>query len=143
MSAWVIWVIVAAGLLAVEALTLTLVLAMAAAGALAAAGAAALGADEAVQVAVFTAVTAATLLVVRPVAKRHLRTPAAQRTGIAALVGQTAAVLERVDGDGGRVKLAGEVWSARSWDGHQVIEPGDHVQVVKIEGATALVLKGD
>lgn len=143
MSAWVIWVIVAGGLMAVEALTLSLVLAMAAAGALAAAVAAAAGAGPVVQLVVFTVVTAATLLVVRPVAKRHLHTPTAQRTGIAALAGQTASVLERVDGDGGRVKLAGEVWSARAWDGSQVMEPGDRVQVVEIEGATALVLKGD
>jgi len=142
-SAWVIWVIVAAGLMAVEALTLTLVLGMAAAGALAAAAAAGLGAGPVLQVVVFTLVTAATLLVVRPVAKRHLHTPAAQRTGIAALVGQTATALQRVDGEGGQIKLAGEVWSARSWDGQQVIEPGDRVEVVTIEGATALVLKGD
>ncbi len=86
MSAWVIWVIVAGGLIAAETLSLTLVLGMAAAGALAAAAAAGLGAGLVLQVVVFTLVTAATLLVVRPVAKRHLHTPAAQRTGIAALV---------------------------------------------------------
>ncbi len=143
MSAWVIWVIVAGGLMAAEVFSLTLVLGMAAVGALAAAAAAALGAGPVLQVVVFTLVTAATMLVVRPIAKRHLRTPPAQRTGTAALPGQSALALERVDGQGGRIKLAGEVWSARSWDGQQVIEPGDRVEVVTIEGATALVLKGD
>jgi membrane protein implicated in regulation of membrane protease activity len=62
------------------------------------------------------------------------------RTGVAALVGSRAVVIERVDGDGGRVKLAGEVWSARSYDGHAVLEPGQSVDVIQIEGATALVL---
>ena len=61
------------------------------------------------------------------------------RTGTAALVGARAVVLERVDGDGGRVKIGGEVWSARTLDEHSVIEPGAHVQVAEIEGATALV----
>ena len=48
-------------------------------------------------------------------------------------------MLERVDGDGGRVKIGGEVWSARALDEHAVIEPGARVQVAEIEGATALV----
>lgn len=143
MSAWVIWVIIAGGLVAVEVFTLSLFLGLAAVGALAAALAAALGAGPVVQVLVFAIVAAATMVFVRPVAKRHLHTPIAQRTGIAALAGQSGIALERVDGGGGRIKLAGEVWSARSWDGEQVMEPGDRVEVVTIEGATALVLKGD
>ena len=48
-------------------------------------------------------------------------------------------VVERVDGNGGRVKIGGEVWSARALDEHSVIEPGARVQVAEIEGATALV----
>jgi membrane protein implicated in regulation of membrane protease activity len=48
-------------------------------------------------------------------------------------------VLERVDGDGGRVKLGGEVWSARSFDSSRVFEPGERVSVLEIQGATAVV----
>jgi membrane protein implicated in regulation of membrane protease activity len=48
-------------------------------------------------------------------------------------------VLERVDASGGRVKIGGEVWSARAYDESQVLEPGARVEVMKIEGATALV----
>ncbi len=40
---------------------------------------------------------------------------------------------------GGRVKIGGEVWSARTLDEHQVIEPGARVEVAQIEGATAVV----
>lgn len=55
--------------------------------------------------------------------------------------GRSATVLERVDGGaGGRIKLAGEIWSARALDGNQVYEPGQQVDVVEIEGATAVVI---
>ena len=62
--------------------------------------------------------------------------------GTAALIGSHAVVLERVDVDGGQVKLAGEVWSARSFDDDEVLEPGARVQVMRIDGATALVSNG-
>ena len=48
-------------------------------------------------------------------------------------------MLERVDAHDGRVKLAGEVWTARSYDEDQVLEPGQSVDVMEIRGATALV----
>ena len=48
-------------------------------------------------------------------------------------------VLERVDRDGGQIKLAGEMWTARAFDEDEVLEPGARVQVMQIEGATALV----
>ena len=81
----------------------------------------------------------ASLLVLRPIARRHLRTPGQLRTGTAALIGRPAVVLERVDRDGGQVKLAGEVWSARAYDDDEAFEPGARVEVMKIDGATALV----
>jgi membrane protein implicated in regulation of membrane protease activity len=60
-----------------------------------------------------------------------------------ALVGASAVVVARVDGHGGRIKLRGELWSARSCDGHEVIEPGATVTVMDISGATALVVGRD
>jgi membrane protein implicated in regulation of membrane protease activity len=91
------------------------------------------------QWAVFVAASVASLLVLRPLARRHLRTPAQLRTGTAALVGSQALVLERVDVNGGQVKIGGEVWSARTFDEDEVIEPGARATVMKIDGATALV----
>jgi membrane protein implicated in regulation of membrane protease activity len=88
---------------------------------------------------VFIAVSLASLAVLRPIARRHLRTPAQIRTGTAALVGSRAVVLDRVDGDGGQVKIGGEVWSARSFDEDHVFEEGARVEVLQIKGATALV----
>src|ERR1044071_6136846 len=65
-----------------------------------------------VQVLVFIAGTIASLAVLRPIARSHLRMPALTRTGTAALIGARATVLERVDADGGRVRIGGEEWSA-------------------------------
>jgi membrane protein implicated in regulation of membrane protease activity len=57
------------------------------------------------------------------------------------LKGKQAVVLERVDGSGGgRIKLAGEIWSARSLHSGVAYEVGQEVDVVDIEGATAIVL---
>jgi membrane protein implicated in regulation of membrane protease activity len=139
MEDWVWWMI-AAGVLAVgEIATLGFFLGPIAIAAVAAAIVALVGGGLAVQWIVFIVMSLASLLVLRPIATRHLRTPAQLRTGTAALVGSQALVLERVDRDGGQVKLAGEVWSARSYDEDDSFEPGARVEVMKIDGATALV----
>ena len=91
------------------------------------------------QVLVFVAGTVASLAILRPIARSHLRMPALTRTGTAALIGARATVLERVDSDGGRVRIGGEEWSARAYMNDQVLEPGTRVEVAQIEGATALV----
>ena len=56
-----------------------------------------------------------------------------------ALEGRPAVVTEQVDAHDGRVKIGGDVWSARTMDPTQVLEPGTHVTVVEIDGATAVV----
>lgn len=114
---------------------------MFAVGAVAGAVTAALGYGIVAQVIVFVIVSVALLAVVRPFAmKQRQHSPAGARTGIEALKGRQAVVLERVDGSGGRIKLAGEVWSARALGDGQVFEPGQQVDVVEIDGATAVVV---
>ena len=140
MPGWVIWALVALGLAVGEIFTPGLfflgpvALAAVVAGILALAGAGAI-----VQVIVFIAAAVASVGFIRPIAKAHLHMPSALRTGTAALTGTKAVVLQRVDSDGGRVKIGGEEWSARAYMEGQVFEPGSRVEVVKIEGATALV----
>lgn len=139
MEEWVLWIL-AAGLLAVgEMFTLSFFLGPISVAAVAAAITALAGGPLGIQWVVFIAVALASLLMLRPIARRHLRTPARLRTGTAALVGTRAVVLEQVDGHGGQIKLGGEVWSARSFDEDEVIAPGTRVEVMEIEGATALV----
>ncbi|HYZ27940.1 MAG TPA: NfeD family protein [Thermoleophilaceae bacterium] len=141
MPAWVAWAVAAAILAAGEAATAALVLGPIALAAGVAAIVAAAGASVAIQVVAFVVGSVAALSILRPIARRHVKLPPHMRTGTAALIGCSATVLEQVNRDGGRVKIGGEVWSARSYDEDQVIEPGDRVEVLKIDGATALVAK--
>jgi membrane protein implicated in regulation of membrane protease activity len=140
MPDWVIWSISAAVLTVGEIFTPGLFfLGPVALAAIVAAVVAAVGAAVEVQVAVFVIASIASLAFLRPIARRHMRTPGQLRSGTAALVGQHALVLQRVDAQHGQVKLAGEVWTARPYDEDDVFEPGQRVDVMKIDGATALV----
>jgi membrane protein implicated in regulation of membrane protease activity len=140
---WALWLGLALVLGLVEVTTLDLTFLMLAAGALAGAGAAGVGAPFLLQVAVAVVAAVGMLAVVRPVALRHLRTPPAIRTGTAALVGAEAVAIARVDAHGGQVKLKGEVWSARTYDPSAVIEAGRDVEVMEIDGATAIVYESE
>ncbi|MFJ5528189.1 NfeD family protein [Streptomyces sp. NPDC093261] len=139
-DAWVWWLIGAAGLGIGLVITAMPELGMLAVGAVAAAVVGALGGDAVFQVVVFAVVSVALIAVVRPIAARHRTQRPQLATGIDALKGRQALVLERVDGKGGRIKLAGEVWSARSLNGELSYEVGQEVDVVDIDGATAIVM---
>ena len=142
MAAWLAWAIAALLLAVGEILTPGLFfLGPVALAAVAAAIVAVAGAAVWLQVIVFAGASLASLGILRPIARAHLRMPAALRTGTAALVGARAVVLQRVDQNGGRVRIGGEEWTARAFMPDQVLEPGTQVEVVKIEGATALVLE--
>jgi membrane protein implicated in regulation of membrane protease activity len=134
------WLIASAGLGLVMLVTTLPEFGMFAAGGVAAAATSALGGGPVPQFVVFLVVSIALVSVVRGVALRHRTTPPTLRTGIDALKGRQAVVLERVDGHTGRIKLAGEIWSARALDTDQVYEAGQQVDVVDIEGATAVVM---
>lgn len=139
-DAWVWWLVGAAALGIGLVITAMPELGMFAVGAVAAALADAFGGGIVVQVLVFVVVSVALIGVVRPIAARHGAQRPQVPTGIDALKGKQAVVLERVDGTGGRIKLAGEVWSARSLDKDTTFEVGREVDVVDIEGATAIVM---
>jgi membrane protein implicated in regulation of membrane protease activity len=143
MDVWVIWLIAACVLGVGEMHQGGFYLAPFAAGAALAAIVGLVGAGALVAAIVFLAVSAVAFTTLRPVARRHQRLPPSIRTGAAALVGKPAIVLERIANDEGVgcVKIdGGEVWTARSYDEHEVIPAGDRVEVVEIRGATALVM---
>ncbi|MGX1547724.1 NfeD family protein [Streptomyces adustus] len=139
-DAWVWWLVAAAALGIPLVVTAMPEFGMFAVGGVAAAVTAGLGFGVVVQVLVFVVVSVALIAVVRPIANRHRAQRPQLATGIDALKGKQALVLERVDGSGGRIKLAGEVWSARSLDAGRAYEVGQEVDVVDIEGATAIVI---
>jgi membrane protein implicated in regulation of membrane protease activity len=137
----IIWIIVAAILGIAEIFTLTAALGLLAVAALAAAAVDALGGGTSLQFVVFAVVAVAGLVVVRPLVKRQLRPQLGpqHRFGTAALVGRQARVVQEVTGHAGRVRIGGEEWSARAYDESLVIPAGTTVDVIQIEGATALV----
>jgi membrane protein implicated in regulation of membrane protease activity len=139
MPEWVGWMIVAGAFALGEMFTLGFFLGPIAVAAVLAAIVALIGPPIEAQFAVFVVCSAASLVFLRPIAVRHMRTPGVLRSGTAALVGQRAVVVQRVDADSGQVKIGGEVWTARPYDEHEVFEPGSRVDVMKIDGATALV----
>jgi membrane protein implicated in regulation of membrane protease activity len=139
-AAWIAWSIAAVLLAVGEILTPGLFfLGPVALAAVAGAVASLVGAPLWLQLVVFAAGSFASLGLLRPIARRHLSMPHAIRTGTAALVGAPAIVLQRVDSQGGRVRIGGEEWTARAFMPDQVLEPGMKVEVAEIQGATALV----
>ncbi|HEY5515985.1 MAG TPA: NfeD family protein [Pengzhenrongella sp.] len=137
---WLWWVGAALLFIVVEVVSGSLVLIMFAGGAFAAAAADALGLPVWQQVVVFAIASALLLLTLRPWLLRRLRSrmPLVEMNA-AAQVGRPAVVVAVVGPLGGRVKLSGEVWSARAArDGAEFPVDAD-VRVVRIEGATAIV----
>ena len=139
MVAWIVWLIVAAVLGVAELVTFTFALGLIAIAACFAAAVAALELGLPFQLLAFVVASAAGLGFVLPVARRHVKQPPLLKTGPAALVGRPARVLEEVTGYGGRVRIGGEEWSSRSYDETLVIPVGATVDVIQIEGVTALV----
>ena len=136
-----IWLIAALALAGAEALTGDLFLLMLGGGALAAAGSSLVFDDLWVHGAVFLVVSVLLLILVRPALRRQFLSGKGMPEPVKALEGKSALVLDRVARHEGQVKLDGEVWTARPFNDNDVYEPGDHVTVVHIDGATAVVQK--
>src|SRR5690625_170623 len=140
MEPWMIWLAVALLFAVVEVLTLDLIFAMLAGGALFAMGSSLLGGNVWVQVVVFALASLLLLVLLRPWGLKYLfRKGPLIPTGADAHVGRPAVVVStELSTAGGRVKLMGEVWTARLESGSALTE-GANVTVVRIDGATAVV----
>jgi membrane protein implicated in regulation of membrane protease activity len=139
MSSWIVWLIVAGVLGVAELLTTTLAFGLLAIAAVVAAVVGSFHLDLGIQLAAFVVASGAGLGLIRPIAMRHIKQPPLLRTGTAALVGRTAIVLEEVTEHTGRIRIGGEEWSSRPYDESLVIPVGAKVDVMQIDGATALV----
>ncbi|MFD5164120.1 NfeD family protein [Streptomyces hawaiiensis] len=135
---WFVWLLAAAALGA-EFFTLTLVFGLLAGAALVAAVVAGVGIGALGQLVAFGIAAAAGLVLVRPVALRHMAQQPLTREGSDALIGKRAEVMQEVTATHGLIKLSGEEWSARALDESLVIPVGALVDVMEIEGATAIV----
>ena len=135
-----LWLALAVALVVGELYTGTFVFLMIAAGAGAASVIAAAGGGLGFQALVFSLVSILSLVGIRPIVRRRLHRQAEPAPmGLEAIEGTTGLVLERVNQDAGLIKIGGEMWSARSFDAAQVIEPGERVRVIEVKGAVAIV----
>jgi len=134
------WLALAILLGVAELFSLDLVLIMLAVGALAGMVTAALDAALVVQVLVAAAASLGMLALVRPNLVARLHTGPELRLGHGKLVGQRGVVTEQITSvEPGRIRLAGEIWSAAPYDEDLTIAPGETVEVFEIRGATAYV----
>lgn len=132
------WMAVSGVLLVIEMLTVDLLFASLAFSALLAAGASALGFSFVAQGIVFGVGAVVSILLLRPIALRHLRKkPKDHATNVEALIGSPALALSEITDISGQVKISGEIWRARTSVGPLAKE--SRLEVVAIEGATAVV----
>lgn len=139
MELWLIWLIIAVVFGVAEIFTLTAALGVLGAAAAVPAVIAALGLPLPLQLAAFAAASVLGVLLVRPIALRHMNRPQLERFGVDALVGRRAFVVREVSDRDGLVRIDGEEWSARSFDDVTVIPEGAAVNVMRISGTTAYV----
>ena len=135
----IIWLILLIAFLWVEAETVALVSLWFALGAFAALIVAWTGGGLGFQIFVFVAVSAGTLLLLRPITRRYF-TPKLEKTNVDAVIGKTGMVTKTINNDRtqGQVKLDGMEWSARSTTGEEISE-GTKIRVDKIEGVKVFV----
>ncbi len=136
-----LWWYIGALLLGIaEIFTLDLTLLMFAGGALAGGVAASLGAPLWLSIVIFAVVSTVLLFALRPYLLKSLKKRGGLvETNAARLVGMEAVAIDEITERTGRVKLAGEVWTARTEDDAPWIAEGSEAVVVKIKGATAIV----
>jgi membrane protein implicated in regulation of membrane protease activity len=141
MDPWVVWVVVGVVLLVAEATTTAFVAVYFGVAALLAAGLALIGVPVAVQLVAFGLLAVGALVLTRPALRRSLSRPSGLRTGVDAMQGRIGVVtLPIAELEPGQVKLGGETWTARSYYDGESIPVGTRIEVVKVEGVTALVI---
>ena len=134
------WLVLAVALGVAEMFSLDLVLIMLATGALAGMVTALFTDVMLVQAAVAIITSVGMLAVVRPGLARRLHHGPELRLGHGKLVGTQGVITETATSlSPGRVRLAGEIWSAQPYDETLTIEAGETVEVFDIRGATAYV----
>jgi membrane protein implicated in regulation of membrane protease activity len=141
MDAWVIWVVAAVVLLIAEATTSAFIAIYFGFAAIATAAVALTGVGVVVQLIAFVGLSVGSLILTRPALKRTIGSPQLHRMGIDAMQGKIGVVTRAIgELESGLVKVGGETWTARSFYDEEPIAEGSRVEVIKIEGVTALVV---
>ncbi|MGE5560709.1 MAG: NfeD family protein [Chloroflexota bacterium] len=139
MVAWQIWLVVALIFTLIETATPTFFIFWFGVGAAGGALTAYLGGHFVLQMLVFLGVSALLVTITRPFARGVLR-KSRVKTNVDAVTGRTGTVLGRIEGRNrpGLVRVEGETWTAVPAD-DAVIEQGERVTVLRIEGVKAIV----
>ena len=118
-----------------EMFSLDLILIMLAAGALVGMVAALLDLPVAIQILAAAATSVAALALVRPSMVKRLHAGPELAMGHGKLVGKQGIVTHEISGLAtGRIKLAGELWTAAPYDETTSIAAGETVEVLEIRG---------
>ncbi len=135
-----IWLIALVAFIILEAATVQMVAIWFIAGSVAAFIASLLGVNLTWQVIIFIAVSALSLLLLRPIAKKKLE-PKIVATNADMVIGKTAVVIESIDNDEdkGRARVSGVDWTARSYYKTK-IKKDTKVTVVAIDGVKLIVV---
>jgi membrane protein implicated in regulation of membrane protease activity len=147
---WIAWIVLILIFVIVEMITLDFVFLMIAAGSLGGLLSGLFGAPWGLQLLLAAVLSLLLLFFLRPPLLRALKRggdPA--KSNVDALIGMSGTVVATVSPTAGQVKLAvGETWTARlatlapgsgAETAPAALVPGEHVIVVRIEGATAVV----
>ncbi len=126
-ASWAKWLLLAAAVIALDQWTKALIVSQ-------------LGLGFWPQIITFIVLSALSMLLVRPFAKKFLR-PGYSPTNADRVIGATGLVTEEIDNLAGHglVNIAGQVWSARSAGEGAVIPAGQEVRVTQIQGVKVLV----
>lgn len=138
---WIVWLVIALVCVAIEVFTTDFTFLMLAGGALVATGTAAATDNIWIQVIAFGIVSILLLVLVRPWAKNRFNVRGSRVGSAQVLIGKKATAVTDIDESAGRVRIVGDVWSARSASGF--IPQGSEVTVVELEGVTAIVALPD
>ncbi len=135
----IFWAVAVVAFVILELATVGLASIWFALGALCALIAALLGAQLWLQIVWFVIISAATLLLTRPLAKKYINNKT-MATNADRVIGSRAVVKERIDdlAGTGAVLADGKMWSARAEDG-STFEPGQIVTVREIRGVKLIV----
>lgn len=135
----IFWLVAGIFFLIVEAVTPTLVSIWFALGAFTALIAAFIGAQLWIQILVFLVVSAAALIVTRPLAKKYLDSKHVA-TNADMVIGKEGVVTEEIDNINARgaASCMGKEWTARSLD-DKVLSKGTKIKVHSIEGVKLIV----
>lgn len=141
MEPWVIWVVAAVVLVIAEATTTAFVAIYFGFAALVTALAAVIGLPVALQLVVFGVVSVGSMVLTRPALRRAVGRSSGIRTGVDAMQGRIGVVVRPIaELEPGQVKVGGETWTARSFYDGESIPEGARIEVVRVEGVTALVI---